>query len=643
MLCPSSPGGLASTDLWSCPFAIVDIETTGGAPGRDGMTEVAVVRAFEGRIDNGWRSFVNPCAPIPPFITRLTGISDDMVADAPPVRAVLPRIVEQIGDAVLVGHNVRFDAGFIEFELRRNGFPPLDNPTLDTLALARRTIAEVPDYRLGTLSLELGLDVERHHRALADARATAELLVHCIKRLEDCGVFTYGALFDFLRSRPARRRRRARAFGSVSQLPVWTSTLRDELATVPAKPGVYLLKDAGDGVVYVGKSRSLRQRLRTYATAGKPSGPKVSALRGVVASFDYLVTGSELEALLLESELVRAHDPPFNDRLRNFKEFTFVKVEPGPHGRLLTTTRLIADGGRYYGPYRSAPSARAAVAALQDALGLGSFAGEEEGYGAPIPPARRAALIDDAIAFLEGAADDVMLAIARRRDEAAARSREDVAEREERRLDRLRRLRSRRTALEAATTINVVVMAPAPTASEEACFLFCGGRLVAQRRLPRRLPYRDEAVRLLAGLLAEHYRPGEASRCFARQEEIDQLFILESWYRERREGLCYVDLPPVAPSLEQARAWAASLLDGESPGGLEMPRAVPEHEHEEGEEEPAHRVEQGGAAPVDTAVDGAGAGSGADGTHTSALYARGLAARVAMGGRDPSSAPTAPI
>ena len=559
---------LKSTDLWSCEFAVVDIETTGGVPGRDGITEIAVVRVHEGRLEREWRSFVNPCVPIPSFISRLTGITDDMVAWAPPVRELLPTIVDRIGHAVLVGHNVRFDAGFIDFELRRHGHPPLLNPLVDTLALARRTVAEVENYKLGTLTRELGFDVERHHRALADARATAELLVHCIKRLEDCGVFTYGALLDFLRCRAVRRRRPvARAQASSAQLPVWTGTLRSELRAVPDRPGVYLLRDAGETVVYVGKSRKLRQRLRTYAAGGTRAGGKACALRAVVASFDYMVTGSELEALLLESELVRAHDPPFNDRLRNFREFTFIKVEPGPRGRILTTTRLAPDGGRYYGPFRSAPSARAAVAALADALGLASYGVEGDQTQSPLPPDLRAALVDDAIAFIEGAADDVMLSVARRRDEAAARNRQEVAEREEVRLERLRRLRTRHAALEAATGLNVIVMAPSSDVAEEACFLFCGGRLVAQQRLPRRLPHREHACRLLAAAIVEHYRPAEASRCFTRQEEIDQLFILEAWHRERREGLAYIDLPMRQPSAEEAHAWASRVLDGEAVAG----------------------------------------------------------------------------
>ena len=554
---------LGATDLWSCPFSVVDIETTGSVAGRDGLTEIAVVRVEEGRLIHSWRSFVNPCVPIPTFITNLTGISHEMVEHAPTARELLPAIVERIGDAILVGHNVRFDAGFIDFELRRHGHRPLKNPKVDTLTLARRTIAQVANYKLGTLTQELGLDVERHHRALADATATAELLLHCIRRLEDCGVFTYGALLEFLRSRPLRKKApQTRAFASVAQLPVWTSILRSELLDVPSKPGVYLLKDAGETVVYVGKSRNLRQRLRSYASGARPAGAKMRALRGVVASFDYLVTGSELEALLLEAELVRKHDPPFNDRLRNFREFAFLKVEPGPYGRLLTTTKLVADGSRYYGPYRSTPGARAAVSALQDALGLRSFDAGPDVPDIVLPPGQHDALIEEAIAFIEGAADDVMLSVARRRDEAAARNKPEVSEREEKRLERLRSLRTRHASLEAATGLNVIVMGPSACASEEACFLFCGGRLVAQGRLPRRLPDRDRAHRLLAELIAEYYRPQDASRSFARQEEIDQLFILASWFADRREGLSYVELPDRAPSAEDAAAWAAAMLDG---------------------------------------------------------------------------------
>ncbi|HXM19516.1 MAG TPA: exonuclease domain-containing protein [Candidatus Tumulicola sp.] len=590
---------LDKVDLWSCPFTVVDIETTGGVAGKDALTEIALVQVVEGQIARRWRSFVNPRQPIPPFITRLTGITDSMVAGAPQIARLLPSVVELIGDGILVGHNVRFDAAFLAHELRAHGYPDLLNPTVDTLTLARRTIAEVTNYKLGTLTRELGIDVERHHRALADATATAELLVHCIKRLEDCGVFTYGALREYMRVRALPRRRRPCRDSSAAgnqplQMPVWTAILMDELSAVPSKPGVYLLKDAGDNVVYVGKSGNLRQRLRAYASGGKPAGAKIRSLRGVVASFDVRVAGSEFEALLLEAALVRSHNPPFNERLRNFKEFAFIKLEAGPQGRVLATTRLAADGARYYGPYGSMEGARAAVSSLQDALGLRGI-DAPDGSATALPPGRRQADIDEAVAFLEGDADDVLLSIARRRDEAAARLRLDVAGREEQRLERLRRLRARHANLQSATCLNVLVLAPSDDPSMEQSFLFCGGRLAAQALLPRRLPLRGEARRLLEHMLAQHYKPEEQSRSFARQEEIDQLFILASWYRERKGGLCYVDLPARGPAADEAFGWAGAILDGEP---LKVAGEEPQNEGEQRDEPSGEDIEEGCSAVI---------------------------------------------
>ena len=606
----ASAPAFEKVDLWSCPFAVVDLETTGSIAGRHAVTEIALVRVCEGRIERRWRSFVNPRQPIPPFISALTGITDQMVSGAPPIGRLLPNIVELVGDAILVGHNVRFDAGFIDHELRSHGYPALENPTIDTLVLARRTIAEVANYRLGTLTRELGIDVERHHRALADATATANLLVHCIRKLEDSGVFTYGSLREYLRFRATPRRRKSSGSGAVpaAQLPVWTTILLDELHNVPGKPGVYLLKDAGDRIVYVGKSRNLRQRLRAYANAGIPGGRKLRAMRGVVASFDYLVTGSEFEALLLEAQLVRQHEPLFNERLRNFHEFAFIKFEMGPHGRVLTTTRLIEDGARYFGPYRSMPAVRSAVAALQDALDL-------RGEDAPasdqpvVPPGHTEALLDDAIAFLEGAADDVLLVTARRRDEAVARGRGDVAAREDKRLERLRRLRERHASLEFAAGLNVVVLAPAVDPAVEECFVFCGGRLAVHCALPRRLPLRSLACELLARCLRERYRPSLAPRFLTRQHEIDQLAILAAWHRERREGLCYIELPSFDPTDKEADAWASAILDGEA---LELARQgpdlasealdvlgkVPEDQCDENRESAGKEIEEKGSAAV---------------------------------------------
>ena len=373
---------------------------------------------------------------------------------------------------------------------------------------------------------------------------------------------------------------------------------------------MYTLRDAANTVVYIGKSRNLRQRLRAYATLGKPVGPKMSALRSVVASFSFTVTGSELEALLLEAELVRSHNPAFNDRLRNFREFAFIKVEAGSHGRLVTTTRLSADGARYYGPYHSMGAARAAVAALADALGLQSD--DIGARTAALPPGQREALLEEAVAFIEGRADEVLLTVARRRDEAAARYKTELAEREEQRLERLRRLRNRHSSLESATGLHAVVLAPSTEPAEEACFLFCGGRLTAQARLPRRLPDRMRARELLAKMLLENFQPQRTPRCFAKQHEIDQLYIFASWYRDSKEGLSYVRLPdrPALPG--ESELWANAILDGEQllgdPDDSAL-RKIPHNEAGQYQQRACERIEEQGTTAVSGCTNRALTGS----------------------------------
>ena len=189
----------------------------------------------------------------------------------------------------------------------------------------------------------------------------------------------------------------------------------------------------------------------------------------------------------------------------------------------------------------------------------------------------------------------MLLVTAQRRDEAAARGRDDVAHREERRLERLRRLRASHAELEFAAGLNVLVLGPAVEPSMEQCFLFCGGRLVGQRALPRRLPQRDEARAALAQLLCERYRPSQAPRSFTRQEEIDQVAIVAAWYRDRRDGLCYIDLPSEDPSEATAARWACKILDGES---LDVAGEIPEDEREQEREARGHRVEEDGGPGV---------------------------------------------
>ena len=150
------------TPLSQVTFVVVDVETTGGSPATDSLTEVAAARYRGGELLGTYQTFVRPDERIPPFITALTGISDAMVADAPTVGEMLPSFLEFVGGAVLVGHNLRFDLSFLDHALVATGRDRLANATVDTLALARRLVRDmVPDCKLGTLASPSGSPTSR--------------------------------------------------------------------------------------------------------------------------------------------------------------------------------------------------------------------------------------------------------------------------------------------------------------------------------------------------------------------------------------------------------------------------------------------------------------------------------------------------
>jgi DNA polymerase-3 subunit epsilon len=193
------------TPLFDVPFAVVDVETTGGSPPSAALTEIAAARFRGGECQGEFQTLVDPRCHVPPLISTLTGITDSMVHGAPPVSSVLPSFLEFVRGAVLVGHNVTFDRSFLDAALCASGRQPLDNPMVDTLALARRLVRpDVPNCRLSTLALSLRLEHRPAHRALDDVRATADLLHRLIEHASGYGVFVLADLVDLPRSKRAR-------------------------------------------------------------------------------------------------------------------------------------------------------------------------------------------------------------------------------------------------------------------------------------------------------------------------------------------------------------------------------------------------------------------------------------------------------
>lgn len=192
-------------------YVVVDCETTGGSPGHGHrITEIAAVRVDRhGRVQDEVRSLINPTRPIPRSVTRLTNITEDMVAGAPLFVELAPRLQQVMAGAVFVAHNAPFDLRFVKWEMRRGDFGPPRGRTLCTARLARKTLPELRSRSLDSLIHFYGIPCEARHRAYPDAVATVDVMVRLLDRVEEDGIGTWTALAELLARRKPRAKRSA--------------------------------------------------------------------------------------------------------------------------------------------------------------------------------------------------------------------------------------------------------------------------------------------------------------------------------------------------------------------------------------------------------------------------------------------------
>lgn len=340
------------TPLDEVTFCVVDLETTGGRATDGGITEIGAARFQGGRCLATFRTFVDPGRPIPHEITVLTGITDTMVREAPPIEAVLPTLLEFIGDAVIVGHNVRYDTGFLDAALERDDRPRLDNRVVDTLALARRLVRdEVPDCRLGTLAQHLRLTHRPSHRALDDVLATADLLHLLLERAGRLGV----AGLDDLMALPT--------MGGHPQAAKLRLT-----ESLPRSCGVYLFRNRSGQTLYVGRATNLRSRVRSYFSGDERR--KVGQLLRETERIDHVVCPNTLEAAVLEVRLIHRLEPRFNRQLKNWRRYVYLRLTDEPFPRLSIVRAIRDPGALHLGPLPSHRAARRIADAIEIAVPL---------------------------------------------------------------------------------------------------------------------------------------------------------------------------------------------------------------------------------------------------------------------------------
>jgi DNA polymerase-3 subunit epsilon len=335
-------------------FTVVDLETTGGSVAADGITEIGAVKVRGGEVLGEFQTLVHPGGPIAAYVSVLTGITDAMVCDAPPIGVVLPAFLEFARGSVLVAHNAPFDVGFLRAACAAAAFPWPSFAVVDTAVLARRVFTrdEVPNCKLATLAAHVGAATTPNHRALHDARATVDVLHTMIARLGNLGVQSLPELRAFTAAVPEGvRRKRGLAEG------------------LPAGPGVYVFRDARGEPLYVGTSRNIRSRVRQYFVSSE-TRTRMGEMVGLAERVDPIECAHPLEAQVRELRLIAAHKPRYNRRSKYPERSVWLKLTAEAYPRLSIVRVRKADGAAYLGPLRSQRQAEAVRDAIHDAVPL---------------------------------------------------------------------------------------------------------------------------------------------------------------------------------------------------------------------------------------------------------------------------------
>jgi DNA polymerase-3 subunit epsilon len=337
-------------DIADATFVVTDVETTGTSADDNRVLEIGSVKVRDGDVVDQFQQLVNPQQSVPGRITEMTGITTGMVFEAPPIETVLPEYLEFLGEALLVAHNLSFDESFLNAELGRIDRASLSNETLCTLRLARRLLPGLDSKGLSRLAQFYDIDVDGRHRALGDAEATSIVLRRLLSQLAfEHEIDTVEGVLRF----------QHQSYQTVRSVPAHIEDIREDvLPEAPDAPGVYVLKNSSGTPLYIGKAKRLDDRLRSHFTAVESSGARKRKMLQKVRAVDWTTTGTELEAVLLESRRIKAEKPRYNRAQRRYYSRPFIRLDTAhEYPTISWTRRLEADGAEYYGPVRNTDQA----------------------------------------------------------------------------------------------------------------------------------------------------------------------------------------------------------------------------------------------------------------------------------------------
>ncbi len=348
-------------------YVLLDLETTGATPLRDRITEIALIRFRDGVEIDRWQTLVNPQTNIPDFIQSLTGITNEMVEDAPVFEKVAGELLDYLENAVLCAHNVRFDHGFLKAEFKRIGIT-LKQRVLCTVKLSRKLYPQYKSHGLSALIERHHLSCSQRHRAMGDVEVMAQFIElakkeHGVEALETA----------------------VNALSKKTSLPSGIDA--DLVDDIPDTPGVYLFYGENQLPIYIGKSVNLRTRVLSHFSSDHRS-TKEMRISQEIKHIEWIETAGEFGALLLESRLVKERQPIYNRQLRRERELcSWLLSEDVQQSPLLTLVRedqIVPENMAYlFGTFRSKKQAVEAIRhiAQEKSLCLKAL-GVESGKGA---------------------------------------------------------------------------------------------------------------------------------------------------------------------------------------------------------------------------------------------------------------------
>ncbi len=293
------------SNIWEAAFAVVDVETTGSDPKENRITEIACVKVIGGEIADEYSSLINPHQFIPPFIARMTGISNAMASTAPEPRGVLDEIfnILSVPKIIFTAHNVGFDWNFVRHSLYRQQMNAPIVEKLCTLKLARKLVGKGYKKNVGDLAKYFGIEMNNRHRALGDARATALILLELLEIVShEHGIETAEELLLFQDKRIQNYKI------SKQSLP----RIEDKLTSLPTGPGVYYFLDKNGDIIYVGKAKCLKDKVGTFFNESSVTSRKIAELVNSIHDIKWETTNSELSAWILESREIKRINPKYN-------------------------------------------------------------------------------------------------------------------------------------------------------------------------------------------------------------------------------------------------------------------------------------------------------------------------------------------